>query len=260
MTDITQLLIEKDNGIAVVTINKEQKMNALNRKLVEELNHVFTELKQDKEVVGVILTGKGQKAFAAGADISEFTGLDESQAYNMSKEGHDTFNLIENFPKPVIAAVNGFALGGGCELAMACHFRYASENAKFGQPEVNLGIVPGYGGTQRLIALVGRGRAAELMMTGNMIDAQEAYRIGLVNKVTDIENLLEASKKTINTIAAKAPLAVTGVIECVNAFSDRTLDGMERERNVFAGCASTEDFKEGATAFMEKRKANFKGA
>lgn len=254
-----QLKVVIEDGAAVVTIDRESKMNALNKALIVELGETVTELVKDKNVKGIVLTGSGSKAFAAGADISEFTGLSENEAYEMAAKGHAVFEMLERSPIPVIAAVNGFALGGGCELAMACHFRYASPHAKFGQPEVNLGIIPGYGGTQRLVRLVGRGRATELMMTANMISAEEALQMGLVNKVVESDNLIETCKKTIDLIASKAPLAIRGVVESVHACFDKKSDGMDVERKTFAYCASTNDFKEGATAFLEKRKADFKG-
>jgi enoyl-CoA hydratase len=253
------LLLTEDNGVLIITINRETKMNALCRELIAELKTAVQRLYDDKELKGAVLTGKGDKAFAAGADISEFTGLDKAQAKQLATTGHEVFNMIENAPKPVIAAVNGFALGGGCELAMACHIRIAGETAKFGQPEVNLGIIPGYGGTQRLTQLVGKGRSFELLMTGKMINAAEAYRIGLVNQLGHNETLLQTATEMIELIAAKAPVAIAKVIESVNAAFNNQVNGLQFEIDAFAVCASTEDFKEGATAFLEKRKANFQG-
>ena len=210
-------------------------------------------------VKGVIITGAGQKAFAAGADIAEFANFTAEEGTNMSAEGHAVLNAIENCTKPVIAAVNGFTLGGGCELAMSCHMRVASENAKFGQPEVNLGITPGYAGTQRLTLLVGKGRAMELLMTGDIIDAKEAYRIGLVNHVVPLDQLVSKCEEILNKIAGKAPLAIASVIKCVNAFFEKRVDGNNLEINEFGSFFGTEDFKEGTAAFLEKRKAEFKG-
>jgi enoyl-CoA hydratase len=253
------LLVTEDNGVLIITINRESKMNALCRELIAELKAAVQRIYDEPALKGAVITGKGDKAFAAGADISEFTGLDKSQAKALATTGHDVFNMIESAPKPVIAAVNGFALGGGCELAMACHIRIAGETAKFGQPEVNLGIIPGYGGTQRLTQLVGKGRAFELLMTGKMINAAEAYRMGLVNQLGHNETLLQTATEMIELIAGKAPVAITKVIESVNAAFNNEVNGLQFEIDAFAHCASTEDFKEGASAFLEKRKANFKG-
>ena len=253
------LSVEVEDGIMQITIKREDKLNALNLGLIAELNVAIQELYDNAEIKGCIITGKGEKAFAAGADISEFVGMNAADAKKMSKNGHDVFNKIENAPKPVIAAVNGFALGGGCELAIACHIRLASKNAKFGQPEVNLGIIPGYGGTQRMPQLVGKGKAFELLMTGDMIDAQEAYRLGLVNKIVEANDLIEEAKSMLKKIATKAPIAIAKVIKSVNACYEDGVNGFETEINEFAFCAGTEDFKEGASAFLEKRKAEFKG-
>lgn len=253
------LLTEDLNGVLVITINREDKMNALNRELLGELKTVVELIYRDKSIKGAIITGKGTRAFAAGADIGEFTSLDQTEAKDMAQAGHDIFNAIERCPKPIIAAVNGFALGGGCELAMACHMRLAGETAKFGQPEVNLGIIPGYGGTQRLTQLVGKGRAFELLMTGNMINAAEAYRIGLVNKLGHNESLIDDASDIIELIASKAPIAIGHVVDCVNAVNDEKQDGFAMEVEKFADCTNSEDFKEGATAFLEKRRANFQG-
>jgi len=212
-----------------------------------------------KTLKGVIITGAGEKAFVAGADIKEFSDFKGDDAENVSARGQMIFDLIEKFPKPVIAAVNGFALGGGCELAMACHMRIASERARFGQPEVNLGIVPGYGGTQRLPQLIGRGRALEYLMTGDMINAQEAYRIGLANHVVPHGEEVKKAKEIITKIGTKAPLAVAGVIDCVDIHYSGVMDGMRYEAHKFGEVSKTEDFKEGAGAFVERRKATFKG-
>jgi len=224
-----------------------------------DLNKALDEIQSSVEIKSVIITGAGPKAFVAGADISEFNALNKEEAMALAKRGQDTFARIENSPKPIVAAVNGFALGGGCELAMACHFRVASENAKFGQPEVNLGLIPGYGGTQRLVQLVGKGKAMELLMSAHMIDANEAKQLGLVNYVTTADTLLEHTKKILDIINSKAPLAVAGCIKAANAVFDESQNGFETEIKEFGNCFVTEDMKEGVSAFLEKRKANFKG-
>jgi len=253
------LLTEIETGIFIITINRPDKLNALNKDVFNDLDKVTDEIYQNREIKSAIITGAGSKAFVAGADISEFLTLNASQAAQLSTRGHRVFDKIEDSPKPIVAAVNGFALGGGCELALACHFIYASENAKFGQPEVNLGLIPGYGGTQRLTQLVGRNRALELLMSGNMISAKEAMDCGLVNKVFPAEELLPKTKEILSLIQTKAPIAVTKVIECVNNF-DHTQQGYDFEIKKFGECFATEDAKEGAAAFLEKRKANFKGS
>jgi enoyl-CoA hydratase len=254
------ILVEKKDSIATVTINRPKVLNALNTKTFRELADAFTALHDDAEVRAVILTGAGEKAFVAGADISEFAGFTPDDARAYGRLGWKTMWLIENIGKPVIGAINGFALGGGLELAMSCTFRYASDNAKMGQPEVNLGLTPGFGGTQRLPRLVGRGRGLELLLTGSPIDAATAERIGLVNKVVPQAELLAECEKTARAIAAKAPIAVRYMIEAVNRGLDMGLEGgMELEAGVFGLAFSTEDYKEGTTAFLEKRKAAFKG-
>ncbi|MEO6406523.1 MAG: enoyl-CoA hydratase-related protein [Ferruginibacter sp.] len=254
------LLTQNDNGILTITINRPDKLNALNKYVIEELGKAVDEIYQDENIKAAVITGSGPKAFVAGADISEFLTLDAAAGKNLAKKGHEiVFNKIENCPKAIIAAVNGFALGGGCELAMACHFRLCSENAKFGQPEVSLGLIPGYGGTQRLTQLVGKGKAMEMMMTGNMISANEALHLGLVNQVTSAEELLPAAISVLTTIMSKAPLAVAGVIQLVNAAAYDAANGLKKEINAFGELFSSEDVKEGATAFLEKRKAEFKG-
>jgi enoyl-CoA hydratase len=259
--DYQNLQVENDNGIVVLTINREKAMNALNQQTMQELKDFFeTDFNQITNLKGVILTGAGPKAFVAGADITEFMNL-SGKGEQMAQRGQDIFMIIEGFHKPVIAAVNGFALGGGCELAMACHIRIASPNAKFGQPEVNLGIIPGYGGTQRLVQYVGKGKALELMMTADMIDAAEAHRLGLVNHVVEEGETVVKAKEMIEKIAQKAPLAIQKVIECVNAFYDPGGDaGFFREVVDFGMTSKSQDFQEGAKAFIEKRKADFKGA
>ncbi|MCB0557421.1 MAG: enoyl-CoA hydratase/isomerase family protein [Lewinellaceae bacterium] len=254
------LLIEDNNGILTVTINREKALNALNSQTMLELQHFFGEDAPGRSgLKGVILAGAGDKAFVAGADIKEFLALDAGQGEVMAQRGHDIFFLIERFPKPVIAAVNGFALGGGCELAMACHLRIATENARFGQPEVNLGLIPGYGGTQRLIQYLGKSKAVELLMTADMIDAEEAYRLGLVNYVVPPGQEITKATELIRKIAAKGPVAIAKVIESVNAYFQYNEDGFAREVKAFGDTTGTEDFREGAAAFIEKRKPDFKG-
>jgi enoyl-CoA hydratase len=251
------LLCMLEDGILTVVINRVNKMNALNREVFNELDLVMQEVEKQSSVKAVIITGAGPKAFVAGADISEFTELNQEEASQLAKRGQDLFNRIENCPKPIVAAVNGFALGGGCELAMACHFRLAADHAKFGQPEVNLGLIPGYGGTQRLTQLVGKGKAMELMMSGNMIDAMQAQQLGLVNHITSADTLLEETKKLLKTILSKGPHAVGRVIAAVNAFYDKTKNGYQEEVRLFGECFGTSEMKEGVTAFLEKRKPNF---
>lgn len=253
------LLTALDNSIFTITINRPDKLNALNKDVLTDLNKALEEVADNPEIRSAIITGSGPKAFVAGADISEFNGLTKEQAMALAKRGQDTFARIENSPKPIAAAVNGFALGGGCELAMACHFRVASENAKFGQPEVNLGLIPGYGGTQRLVQLIGKGKAMEMLMSAHMIDANEAKQLGLVNYVTTADTLLEHTKKILDVINSKAPLAVAGCIKAANAVFDESVNGYDLEIKEFGNCFDTADMKEGVTAFLEKRKANFTG-
>ncbi|TAL41785.1 MAG: enoyl-CoA hydratase [Chitinophagaceae bacterium] len=253
------LLTSLEAGIFIITINRPDKLNALNKTVFDELNLVLDEVQSNNEIKSVIITGSGPKAFVAGADITEFGGLNKEQAMAMAKRGQDTFARIENSAKPVIAAVNGFALGGGCELAMSCHFRIASENAKFGQPEVNLGLIPGYGGTQRLVQLIGKGKALELLMSAQMMDAIEAHQHGLVNHLTTQESLLDKAKEILSIINSKAPMAVAACIKSANGVFDKTKNGFEVEIEEFGKCFATEDMKEGVSAFLEKRKAAFKG-
>jgi len=255
---VETLLIELSGGILTVTINRPEKLNALNRTVLMELDSVLNDVYVNPEIHGVIITGAGQKSFVAGADISEFMSLQGQEGAALAKKGQDIFMRIDTCPKPVIAAVNGFALGGGCELAMSCHIRMASSLAKFGQPEVNLGIIPGYGGTQRLTQLVGKGKALELMMSGNMIDAQQALQLGLVNHVTDPEQLITETEKLMRTILSKSPMAVAKLIEAVNAGFDNKLNGYVEEVRLFGECFGTSDMSEGVTAFLEKRKAEFR--
>ena len=258
--DYQNIIISNEGGIITLTISREKALNALNGQTMLELKSFFEkDFEKIDDLKGVIITGAGPKSFVAGADISEFIGLSNT-GEQMSQRGQDIFALIETFHRPVIAAVNGFALGGGCELCMSCHIRIASPNARFGQPEVNLGIIPGYGGTQRLIQFIGKGKALELMMTADMIDANEAYRLGLVNHVVEEGQTVVKAKEIIEKIALKAPLAIQKVIECVNAYFDPGGDaGFFREVVEFGKTSKSDDFKEGAAAFIEKRKANFKG-
>ena len=253
------LLTSLENNIFTIIINRPDKLNALNKTVFDELNKALDEVKNNAAIKSVIITGAGPKAFVAGADISEFGGLNKEEAMAMAKKGQDTFARIENSDKPIVAAVNGFALGGGCELAMSCHFRIASENAKFGQPEVNLGLIPGYGGTQRLVQLIGKGKAMELLMSAGMIDANEAKQLGLVNYVTTPETLLEHTIKILAVINTKAPLAIAACIHAANAVFDETKDGYAVEISAFGNAFATEDMKEGVSAFLEKRKAIFTG-
>ena len=255
----TTLLTNYDNGIFTITINRPDKLNALNQTVLNELDIAIKNVYDDENIKAVIITGAGEKAFVAGADIAEFISVKNEDGALLARKGQEIFFKIENCPKPIIAAVNGFALGGGCELAMACHFRLASENAKFGQPEVNLGLIPGYGGTQRLTMLVGKGKAMELMMTGNMIDAKEAKELGLINYITSPETLLEKTKEILKTILTKSPVAISKVIAAVNGYSRFDIDGFEEEINLFGEVFASEDKKEGTSAFIEKRKPAFKG-
>ncbi len=258
--EFKNLLWEITDNILLLTINRADKLNALNGETILEIQAAFTEAKKTAGLKGIIVTGAGEKAFVAGADISEFHALDMQQAKALAQRGHDIFFLIEHMQIPVIAVVNGFALGGGCELSMACHMRVATANAKFGQPEVNLGIIAGYGGTQRLIQYIGKSKALELHLTADMIDAQTALNLGLLNYIeADKTTALEKAKTIINKIATKGPVAVAKVIECTNAYYKDGVDGFDFEVNAFASLFHTEDVKEGVTAFLEKRKPEFKG-
>ncbi len=254
-TTLETLLSE---NILTVTINRPDKLNAINQQMMSELDQVADEIARNPAIKAAIITGSGPKAFVAGADISEFEGLNKKEAMAMAKKGQDVFFKIENSPKPIVAAVNGFALGGGCELAMCCHFRIASDNAKFGQPEVNLGLIPGYGGTQRLTQLIGKGRAIELLISGGMIDAATALQYGLVNYVTPPAELISKTRAILATINSRAPLAIAKCISAVNA-SVKSEEGYNTELNGFGESFITEDMKEGALAFLEKRKPVFKG-
>jgi enoyl-CoA hydratase len=270
------------DNILTVTINRPDKLNALNITVIGELGEVVEEIYTNKDIKSAILTGAGPKAFVAGADITEFLGLSKEEGQALSAKGSDIFFRIASCPKPVAAAINGFALGGGCELAMACHFRLCVPTAKFGQPEVNLGLIPGYGGTQRLTQLVGRGRAIEIMLTGRMVEATEAHTMGLVNYiVTEPDELLTETRKLLSIINEKAPLAVARIIECANIAvgdgivnsetwepapfggdepAESPANGFMREQEAFGECFGTEDMKEGTAAFLEKRKPRFRGA
>mgnify|MGYP003647575144 CR=1 FL=1 len=260
MEEFKNLVLSLSDNILIITINREKHLNALNIETLEEIKTAIQSVSDDRDIMGVIFTGAGEKAFVAGADISEFSGVNEVTGRKFSEGGQEAFQMIENCNKPVIAAVNGFALGGGCELAMACHMRVATENARFGQPEVNLGIIPGYGGTQRLTQLIGKGKALELMLTGDMISASEALNYGLVNYVVPTQTeLIEKSKEILTKISKKAPLAVGMVIDCVNAVFTTGENGYQTEANSFSRCCGSDDFKEGTSAFMEKREPQFKG-
>ena len=252
------LTLEVNKKIAIVTINRPDKLNALNSTVISELKQCFVNLNNDEEVYVVILTGSGQKAFVAGADISELNKLDMITAKELSETGQDVFSIIENLNRPVIAAINGFALGGGCELALACHIRLASFNAKFGQPEVNLGLIPGYGGTQRLTRLINSGRSLELILTGDIIDAAESYRLGIVSKVFSPEELMDKTIELASKIASKGQYAIRQAIKAINMSSEVSKrEGLNYEASLFSLCCGTEDFKEGTSAFLEKRMPTF---
>lgn len=260
MWDFVNLLTSIDDGVVTISINREEKLNALNGATVEELRKTIQNVYDTPEIKAVIITGAGSKAFAAGADIAEIAQLNELNGRKFAENGQEVFQMIESCPKPVIAAVNGYALGGGCELAMACHLRVATSSAKFGQPEVNLGILPGYGGTQRLTHLIGKSKALELLMTGDIITAQKALEFGLVNYLTESQDeLMTKCKEILAKILSKAPLAVGMVVNCVNAAYDPEQRGYQTEANSFANCCKSNDFKEGTSAFLEKRTPNFQG-
>jgi enoyl-CoA hydratase len=254
------ILIEKQDHIAVITINRPTKLNALNKETIQELHDAFSTLHQEQTVKAIIITGCGEKAFVAGADISEFANFSEKEGQELAAQGQALlFDFVQNLSTPVIAAVNGFALGGGLELAMACHFRIASTNAKMGLPEVTLGVIPGYGGTQRLTQLIGKGRAMELIMTAGMIDAETAKNYGLVNHVVAQEELLEFAKGIAAKIVNNSSVAIAKAIQAINANFEDGTNGYTIEIQNFGACFGTEDFKEGTTAFLEKRKAVFPG-
>ena len=248
-----------ENKVATITINRPDKLNALNRKTVQEIGQAVADAIADPMVFALLITGAGTKSFVAGADISEFLNLSPIEGQALARDGQKVFSSIENSPKPVIAAVNGFALGGGCELAMACHLRYASENAKFGQPEVNLGLIAGYGGTQRLTQLIGKAKSLELHLTADILTAQQALEHGLVNAVVPQDQLMAKCHEVIEKIKTKAPLALAGVIRSVNAYFTDGQNGFETELSEFGKSFGTQDVKEGTAAFLEKRKPNFTG-
>ncbi len=251
------LIIENSDSIQLITISREAKLNALNRETLKEINLAINDAINDKTIRGIIITGAREKAFVAGADISEFSSFNSSEGKELAKQGHENvFDLIENSPKPIIAAINGFALGGGLELAMACHIRMASANAKMGLPEVTLGLIPGYGGTQRLPNLIGKGKAMEMILSAKMITAEEALYNGLVNKVlNDKAELISAAKELMQNIIQKSPNALKAAITAINSYNKP--NGFKKEIEEFSNCFGTEDFKEGVNAFLEKRKPKF---
>jgi enoyl-CoA hydratase len=258
MMSFNNILIEKNNNIARIIINRPKKLNALNKETIDELHEAISELESDEQIRVIILTGSGDKAFVAGADISEFAGFDISQGAELSRKGQNNlFNFIENLSTPVIAAINGFALGGGLELAMACHFRVASDNAKMGLPEVSLGVIPGYGGTQRLPQLVGKGRAMEMIMTAGMITADDAKNHGLVNHVVVQEELISFCEEIAQKITFNSGMAIGAVIKAVNANFNSGINGYDVEIEQFGNCFGTADFEEGTSAFLEKRRPKF---
>ncbi|MFT4521095.1 MAG: enoyl-CoA hydratase [Bacteroidia bacterium] len=252
------IITEVVNHILVISINRADKMNALNAALLQEIKAEVLTAQNDKNVHGIILTGVGDKAFAAGADIAEFASFSKLEGEKLSADGHEVMNAIENSTKIVVAAVNGFALGGGCELAMACHIRVASENARFGQPEVNLGLLPGYGGTQRLVQLIGKAKAIEYLTTADLIKATEAHQLGLVNYVVEQSELMNTCTALIQKIAQKSPQAVNLTLQCVNAYFNNDENGFQKEITLFGQSFETEEFKEGVDAFLTKRKAQFR--
>lgn len=254
------IILEKKDNYVQITINRPEKLNALNDQVFNDLDDAITAIELDRDIKALVITGSGEKAFAAGADIKELHQSDDRSGKHFSEKGTKVFRRIEKMRIPVIAAVNGFALGGGCELSMACHIRYASENAKFGQPEVNLGIIPGYGGTQRLTKLIGKSRAMELILTGDIINSTEAEKIGLVNKVLPLSDLMIEVEKLVEKILSKAPIAVSAAVECINSEEELSIDaGLAFESVKFGNVCGTDDFKEGTKAFIEKRTATFVG-
>ncbi len=258
--DFENILVSTENHVTTITINRPEKLNALNRSVISELSAAMKLVDDDSEVRAVLLTGAGEKAFVAGADISEFAHFSNEEGQKLSAEGHKTlFDAIEQMGTPVIAAVNGFALGGGLELAMACHIRVASENAKLGLPEVSLGVIPGYGGTQRLPQLVGKGRALEMITTAQMVNAKQAYEMGLVNHLTTLEELMPKCMEIAQKIIRNSPVAIGAAIRAINAQYLENTDGYAVEIQAFGSCFGSDDFKEGTTAFLEKRKPTFTG-
>lgn len=260
MADLTSIRVEWDVDLAIVTVDREEKLNALNADVVRELGEVFASLRDDDKVSGVILTGAGCKSFVAGADIAELATMDSVSSVRLSRAGQDVFRAIERFPKPVLAAINGYALGGGCELALACHMRIASECAYFGLPEVSLGIIPGYGGTIRLARLIGLGRAIELTLTGDMVEAEQAQTLGLVSSVVPPDALLDEAKTLVRKVTKNGPIAVRMALESIyRGLDTATAEALDFESSLFGLLASTDDMREGLGAFLEKRKPDFKG-
>lgn len=256
--ELKAIILEIKDNIATLTINREKSLNALNRQVMDELDFLFSERLVNENLYGVILKGAGTKAFAAGADITEFMALDAKSGSELSAKGHRIFNQIEAFHIPVIAAIQGYALGAGCELAMACHMRIATSNSMFGQPEVKLGLIPGYAGTQRLSMLIGKSKAMEYTLTADMIDAQEAHRLGLVNHVVDEGDAQQKAIEIINKISKRGPKAISNAIRAINAFFDKSEDGAEIEIKIFGESLNSQECKEGVSAFLEKRKAEFR--
>ena len=257
--EYNNLLVKTENSIFYITINRPKQLNALNKETFSEIEKVFAEVYKNHEMKAVIITGSGEKAFIAGADIKEFADFTPKEGEELSANGQRIFKIIEDCPKPVIAAINGFALGGGLELAMSCHLRIATDNAKFGQPEVSLGVTPGYAGTQRLVQLIGKTKALELLITGEMIKAEEALSLGLVNYLANKDELIAKAEGIVEKIKTKSPVAIGGVIRSVNAYFTDGEDGFKKEVKEFGKCFGTEDFKEGTSAFMERRKPEFPG-
>ena len=258
--DYKNIFTEENNGILKVFINRPSKLNALNKETINELSIAFKDAEVNNSIKVIIVTGEGNKAFVAGADISEFANFNKKQGQDLSEKGHRLlFDLVENLSTPVIAAINGFALGGGLELAMSAHFRVASENAKMGLPETSLGLIPGYGGTQRLTQIVGKGKAMEMIMTAGMITSSEAEKYGLVNSVVTQGDLIPFCEKLASKIMRNSPIAISSAIKAINASVNNNVDGFKVETEEFGACFATEDFKEGTIAFLEKRKADFKG-
>lgn len=258
MKSYINIITDINNQILTITIDREKSLNALNNDLIQSIGGILSESENNASIHGVIITGSGLKAFAAGADIKGFPSLDANSGSALSKAGHDVFNYIENYPKPVVAAINGYALGGGLELAMACHIRIASDNAVFGMPEVKLGLIPGYGGTQRLAQLIGKGKAMEYILTGNMMDAATAEKLGLVNKVVSQENLTEECSILISTIAKRGPKAIATAIKVINAQYDHLQNGYQVEIDEFGKLMASDECKEGVDAFLNKREPNFR--
>lgn len=257
MKSYNNILLQIENEVLTITVNRPDKLNALNHETIQEIGDAVRVAEHNHSIAAVIITGAGPKSFVAGADIAEFSNYSIEEGKKLSADGHAVFKSIETCSKPVIAAVNGFALGGGCELAMSCHLRIASDNAKFGQPEVKLGVIPGYAGTQRLVQLIGKGKAMELLMTADMIGAEEAHRLGLVNHVVPQDQLMAKTMEVIEKIKAQSPKAIAGIVRSVDAYFTDGVDGFKTEIEEFGKCFGTDDFKEGVAAFLQKRKAEF---